>query len=202
MASPYNWLSSQWRKFLIMYTDLTTGHDHNGTNSKTLAANSCDTSQIKAGALAASAAGRGKMADGFFDSATFGTKVSDSAIDRRKLALRTESTDNTAGALTITAAMVVNGLLTRDPNGASRTDVLPTAALLVAGITSPFVGQELEFMIVNMADAAETITVQAGSGGTMHPPASTIAQNTSKRYLFKLTNVTASSEAYDVFGMN
>lgn len=123
-------------------------------------------------------------------------------INSSQIGLKTETANNAAGNLTITAAMVVGGLLTRDPAGANRTDVLPTAALLVAGLTNPVVGQELKFLIVNTADVAETITVQAGTDGTMHPPAVTIAQNTSKEFLIKLTNVTAAAEAYDVFAMN
>lgn len=121
-------------------------------------------------------------------------------VNSTQIGLKTETTNSTAGALTITAAMVKGGLLTRDPAGANRTDVLPTAALLVAGLEKPVVGMELKFLIVNMADAAETITVTAGTGGTMHPPAVTIAQNTSKEFLIKITNV--GTPAYDVFAMN
>jgi len=118
------------------------------------------------------------------------------------LALHTEATDATAGALTITAAMVLGGLLTRDPAGSARADVLPTAALLVAAITSTFVNQELKFLIVNMADAAETITLTAGVGGTMHPPAVTIVQNEAKKFLIKITSIASANESYDVFAMS
>ncbi len=131
-----------------------------------------------------------------------------------QIEVKTESTYSTAGNLTITSAMVLGGLLTRDPNGGNRTDTLPTAALLVAAIAAsknenmlqraeyPRVGLELKFLIVNTADAAETITVAAGEGGTMHPTTPTIAQNTAKQFLIKLTNVTSGAEAYDVFAMN
>lgn len=43
-------------------------------------AGAVDTAELADGALAASAAGRAKMADGFFDAATFAAKVADGAI--------------------------------------------------------------------------------------------------------------------------
>src|SRR5690349_811929 len=77
----------------------------------------------------------------------------------------TPVSDATAGARTYTAAEILTGIIVRDPNGASRTDVLPTAALLVAALTRPAVGDVISCYIVNGADAAETITINAGSGG-------------------------------------
>lgn len=106
------------------------------------------------------------------------------------------STLSTAGALTYTAAQVLGGLFLRDPNGAARTDTLPTAALLAAAIQGVFVGLSFQFTIRNTADAAETLTIAAGTGGTMTGTA-TIAQSNSKRFLVVFTNVTAGSEAYD-----
>jgi len=60
---------------LCLVFDTVNGHDHDGTNSKavttgTPADNAVTTAKILAGALAASAAGRGKIADDFFDAAT------------------------------------------------------------------------------------------------------------------------------------
>lgn len=108
--------------------------------------------------------------------------------------------DNTAGAVTYTAAQVLAGIIVRDPNGAGRTDVLPTAALLVAAIPGAKVGDTVRCKVINGADAAETITIAAGSGGgfdTLQIAATRIVpQNTSRDVLIRLTNVTASSEAY------
>lgn len=110
------------------------------------------------------------------------------------------TTNATAGALTYTAAMLKGGLILRDTAGASRSDVTPTAALLVAALPSAVVGTSFEFTIRNAAGAAETITVTAGSGATLSGTM-TIAQNNSKRFLVVLTNVTATSEAYTVYSL-
>jgi len=109
--------------------------------------------------------------------------------------------DSTAGAKTYAAADVLSGLIVRDPNGAGRTDTFPTAALLVAAIPGAAVGDKIRCKIVNNADAAETITLQAGSGGSFGATQKThtIAQNASLEVVIRLTNVTASSEAYVIY---
>lgn len=112
----------------------------------------------------------------------------------------TVTTDATAGAITYTAAQLKGGLILRDPNGSGRSDVTPTAALLVAALPSAVVGTSLQFTIRNTADAAETITVTAGSGATLSGTM-TIAQNNSKRFLVVLDNVTAGAEAYTVYSL-
>ena len=112
----------------------------------------------------------------------------------------TVTTDTTAGALTYTAAMLKGGIILRDPNGAGRSDVTPTAALLVAALPSAVVGTGLRFTIRNTADAAETITVTAGTGATLSGTM-TIAQNNSKDFLAVLTNVTSGAEAYTLYSL-
>jgi predicted RecA/RadA family phage recombinase len=109
----------------------------------------------------------------------------------------------TAGAQTYTAADILGGIIVRDPNGASRTDVLPTAALLVAALPGVRVGDIIDCLIVNGADAAETITLSAGSGGAFDAnqtaASRVIGQNSQKSVVIRFTNVTASSEAYVVY---
>ena len=122
----------------------------------------------------------------------------------RRDAERISATSNaTAGALTITAAMVMAGILVRDCAGAGRTDTLATAANIVAAVPDAAVGDVLRLYIVNGSDAAETITLAAGSGGafeTNQTAASRIIpQNASKTVHIRLTNVTAGSEAYVVY---
>ncbi len=112
----------------------------------------------------------------------------------------TVTTDSTAGALTYTAAMLKGGIILRDPNGSGRSDVTPTAALLVAALPSCVVGTAFRFTIRNTADAAEAITVTAGSGATLSGTM-TIAQNNSKDFLVVLTNVTSGAEAYTVYSL-
>lgn len=110
---------------------------------------------------------------------------------------------STAGAVTYTAADILGGVIVRDTNGASRTDVLPTAALLVAAVPGAKVGDVLQCLIVNGADAAEVLTIGAGAGGgfdaNQTASSRVIGQNTSKTLTVRLTNVTASSEAYAAY---
>jgi predicted RecA/RadA family phage recombinase len=109
----------------------------------------------------------------------------------------------TAGAQTYTAADILGGTIVRDPNGAARTDTLPTAALLVAAIPGAKVGDTVDVLIVNGADAAETLTLAAGAGGAFDAnqtaASRVIPQLASKLVRVRLTNVTASSEAYVVY---
>jgi hypothetical protein len=112
------------------------------------------------------------------------------------------TSDATAGARTYTSAEILGGVIVRDPNGASRTDTLPTAALLVAAIIGAQVGDVVRCYIVNGADAAETITVNAGTGGTYDTNETAVSrligQNASKWVHIRLTNVTTGAEAYAV----
>lgn len=110
------------------------------------------------------------------------------------------ATLSTAGALTYTAAQILGGLILRDPNGAGRSDVFPSAALLAAAIPGVAVGSSFMTLLRNTADAAETITMTAGAGVTISGTA-TVAQNASKLWLFLFTNVTPGSEAYIVYSM-
>lgn len=112
----------------------------------------------------------------------------------------TVTTDTTAGAKTYTAAELIGGLILRDPAGANRSDVTPTAALIVAGASGAIVGRSFEFTIRNTADAAETITVTAGAGVTLSGTM-TIAQNNSKRFLAVLTNVGSGTEAVTIYSL-
>src|SRR5574337_2034947 len=100
------------------------------------------------------------------------------------------TSDATAGARTYTAAEILGGLIVRDCAGAGRSDVLPTAALLVAAVPNATVGDIIRCIIVNGSDAAETITIGAGTGGgfdTNQTAASrVIPQNTSKTVYIRL----------------
>lgn len=110
---------------------------------------------------------------------------------------------NTAGDVTLTAAEVLSGIVVADPNGAGRTYTLPTAALLVAARPGSRVGDIVQCLIVNGADAAETITLAAGAGGAFDAnqtaSSQVIPQNASKLVLIRLTDVAAGSEAYVVY---
>lgn len=109
----------------------------------------------------------------------------------------------TAGGVTLTAAEVIGGIVVADCAGSGRTYTLPTAADLVAAIPGAKIGEIVRCLIVNGSDAAESITLAAGSGGafdTNQTAASRIiAQNGSKYVHIRLTGVAASSEAYVVY---
>lgn len=109
-------------------------------------------------------------------------------------------TITTADVVTYTAAQLLSRLILRDPNGGARSDVTPTAALIVAGVPGAIVGSAFEFTIKNDADAAETITVTAGADvtlvGTM-----TIAQNNSKRFRAVITNIGGGTEAVTIYSL-
>jgi len=102
------------------------------------------------------------------------------------------STINTAGDVAYTAAQLLGGLIIRDPNGANRSDQTPSvaqmaAALAEAGYGGSVAGLSFEFVIRNAADAAETITLTAGSGITISGTAS-VAQNNSRRFLWVMND--------------
>ena len=101
----------------------------------------------------------------------------------------TATTIATADVVTLTAAQLLGGLILRDPAGAGRADVTPTAALIIAALAQGGTGNAFEFTIRNTADDAETITLTAGEGVTISGTA-TIAQNNSKRFLVVVTSGT------------
>jgi hypothetical protein len=112
----------------------------------------------------------------------------------------------TAGAATITAAQILTGTYVRDCAGASRTDTLSTAALLVAALAgrNPKVGQVLELHVINGSDPiTEILTLTEGAGGgwdAAQPAAARIVPGgSSKRIKIRLTNVTAAAEAYVIY---
>lgn len=108
------------------------------------------------------------------------------------------TTISTAAAVTFTAQQVIDGLILRDPNGAGRADLLPTAADIIAGLQAPRVGEFFEFTIRNTADAAETITVTTNTGLTLSGTM-TIAQSNSKRFRAQITGV--STPAVTVYSL-
>lgn len=106
----------------------------------------------------------------------------------------TVTTTTTASAVTFTAAEVLGSLILRDPNGAGRNDLLPTAASMFVAMESPVKNSSVsfEFTIRNTADAAETITVTTNTGLTLSGTM-TIAQNNSRRFLWNQTSPTAAT---------
>jgi hypothetical protein len=112
----------------------------------------------------------------------------------------TPVTITTAGAATYNAGQVLSGIILRDPNGSSRTDTLPTAVLLVGAVPGATIGTSFRIWIRNDADAAETITIAAGTGGTTSGTM-TIAQSNSKEFLIRFTGVASGAEAYTIYSL-
>ncbi len=108
----------------------------------------------------------------------------------------TVTTKATATAITLTAAEVLGGLILQDPAGGACTTNLPTAALLSAALGGAVAGDSVEFTIRNTADAGETITVAAGTGGGTSGTM-TIAQSNTKRFVIIFT----SKSAYTVYSL-
>jgi hypothetical protein len=112
----------------------------------------------------------------------------------------TPTVKTTASNVTYTATEVKGGLIARDPNGASRTDTLPSAANLVAALPGAIVGQGVPLLFRNDADASENLTLNAGTGGTLDPSTTLIlARQDVVLLLLRLTNVGSGTEAYTVY---
>lgn len=107
----------------------------------------------------------------------------------------TPATVATATAYTLSPGEILGGLILQDPTGGAVTTTLPTAALMLAAVPGAMINQGFYFDIVNTADANETITTAAGTGGT-GAGTLTIAQNNGKRFVLYFTNVLPGSEAY------
>ena len=92
-------------------------------------------------------------------------------LTRRVDSLNTPASETTASAVTYTAAQIARGIIRRDPGAASRTDVLPTAALLIAGVGNQYTlaenGDSIVFEVQNIAAATYTVTLTAGAGMTL-----------------------------------
>ncbi|HKQ02642.1 MAG TPA: hypothetical protein VJ735_20155 [Actinomycetes bacterium] len=97
----------------------------------------------------------------------------------------------TAGAETYTAAQLAGGIITRDPNGAGRTDTTDTAANLISALSLENDGETADCYLINTADAAEAITIQGGTGVTVSNAGQTVGQNESALLVFRRTSSTA-----------
>ena len=114
----------------------------------------------------------------------------------------TPVSDATAGPNTLTAAEALSGIYVRDCAGASRTDTLPTAALLVAAMTDPKVGQIIELTVINGSDPiTEVLTIAAGTGGGFDTNQTAVSQivggGASKTLKIQITDV--ATPAYVVY---
>jgi hypothetical protein len=107
---------------------------------------------------------------------------------------------NTAANVTLTPTQVLSGMILRDPVGAGRTDTLPTARDLVAGLPGVAVGTVIELFVRN--DGASTVLVQPGAGGGVAVVGSgSVVTLNGKWFWIRFTNVTLGTEAYQVHSL-
>jgi hypothetical protein len=97
---------------------------------------------------------------------------------------------NTAGDVSYTAEQVYNGVISRDPNGANRTDTFPTASSLISLIQNPVDNISFEFVISNTAGTSSYyyITLTAGTGITL-VGRTTISSGEVARFIAVVTSV-------------
>ena len=108
----------------------------------------------------------------------------------------------TGTSVTLTYAQVLGGLIFHDTSSGAVTDTFPTAALLVPQIEGAEVGSTVRLIIRNTSVGAGTITLAAGTGGTLSgTTASTaIAYLTQTEYLIRVTAI-GDTPTYTVYGL-
>jgi hypothetical protein len=106
---------------------------------------------------------------------------------------RTATADNTAGAATYTTAAVLSGLINRTPGaGGNVTDVLPTAANLIAAMPGVATGSSF-FVLVDLgASPGGTVTLNGASTGVTYAGGCATAFSTLDVQLV-LINITSST---------
>ncbi len=114
----------------------------------------------------------------------------------------TAPTSNTSTSFTITAAILLGGVLINNSAGATAT--MDTAANIVAAVNGATAGAVIGDMIaIEISANTGTTTVAAGTGGTFDTNvtagAKVIAVASAKTVFVRLTNVTAGTEAYVIY---
>ena len=110
------------------------------------------------------------------------------------------STFYNAGAadISVTGAQFAQYSLYRfDTTDSAHILALPSAADIVANLSSPAAGEVLPFAVT--ADGSHTVTLIGGTNVTVKPSASTVAGNTTLTIYCELDNVTAGSEAVTIY---
>lgn len=110
-----------------------------------------------------------RISGSFFRGFTVGGANILPILTRRVDSLNTPASVDTAGAATYTAAQIGRGIILRDTNGGNRTDTLPTAALLIAGVANVYTlasdGDSVQWEVRNVG--AQVLTLAAGSSMTL-----------------------------------
>jgi len=106
--------------------------------------------------------------------------------------------ERTAGAVTLTPAQMINGIIKQGGTPGAFNMTTASAAALVAAIKNCQVGSKFEFALINGGD--NTVTIVAGTGVTLK---GTTAVPTAKTQVYRgvVTNAAAGSEAVTFVGL-
>jgi hypothetical protein len=105
---------------------------------------------------------------------------------------------NDASDQAIAAATLAKKVYLRDCNGGARQDTLPAAADLVAAFPGAYAKLSFFLVVSNTTAGNFTLTLAAPDAAVTLEGTMTIAQNNTKLFLVRLTNVGAGTEAYTV----
>ena len=84
-----------------------------------------------------------------------------------------------------------------DTTTSAHTLALPSAADIVANLSSPYAGEVIYLAVA--ADGNNAVTLIAGTNVTIKPSASTVAGNTTVTMYCELDNITSGSEAVIIY---
>ena len=100
--------------------------------------------------------------------------------------------------LSITGAQLDQYYLVRfDTSTSALTLALPSAADIVANLSSPYVGEVINIAVA--ADGANTVTLIAGTNVTIKTSASNVAGNTTLTMYCELDNITSGMEEVTIY---
>lgn len=107
-----------------------------------------------------------------------------------------KTADATVGATTLTAAMLLSGLIMRTGPTGAYADTTPTATQILDAMGDPEIGDSFDFVHVNGVAYACTLT--AGAGVTL---AGTTANAASKVRMYRCTVTATSTPAVTITGI-
>lgn len=135
---------------------------------------------------------------GLASTGKFGSGLTSTTVSGNLFNSATVSDINNAAGVTLTAAQLLGGYITRS-GAVAVSDTTPTAAQIVAAIPGCEVGTSREIKIVSANSGL--LTIAAGSGVTL-AGTTTVAATFTRTYLVRVTNATAASEAVTILGVS
>ena len=96
---------------------------------------------------------------------------------------------NTEGPQTYSTTDVINGVITRDCNGESRTDIFPNASAIIASIPNCQVGSMFNLLIRNVSSGNHTVTLNVTATGITLNGDNVIIKDAAYYWTFIVTDV-------------